>query len=360
MIIISTQCFPPRTGGIETLMCSLARALHRSGREVMVFADGYGGETGFDQNQPFPVRRISGLKPLRRYKKAKAVAKAAAGAKAVIVDTWKSLERLKPQEDRPILCLVHGTELPMICSRRKKSRIQKALAKATAIIPNSQYTADRLKHFSVDNSKIHVIHPGIEPPEATTTDSPRELRPGDGPVLISVGRLEARKGIDTVINLMPRLVKKYPSLHYFILGGGSQKKLLEALVTKQGLVEQVTFIGPVDETTRNAYLRASDLFVLPGRTEGNDVEGFGIAFIEAAWFGIPAVAGRAGGAVEAVIHNQTGLVCDGSDPEAVHAAICRLLDNDALREQLGKTAERRARDFLWSDVIKSYFPLLDA
>ena len=362
MIIISTQCFPPRTGGIETLMHSLAAALAHSGHEVTVFADGYGGaaETAFDREQPFTIRRFSGLKPWRRRKKAKAIATISAPGKvlAVITDSWKSLERLQPPAGRAVLCLAHGTELPVTCPERKTLRIKHALAKATAVIPNSQYTAERLKAFLPDVSKIHVIHPGIAPPPPGSAAVTRP--PGDGPVMISVGRLEDRKGIDSVIKLMPRLVEIYPCLHYFILGDGTRKKHLQTLVSRLGLGKNIHFIGAADKTALYAYLRSSDLFVLPGRMKGDDVEGFGIAFIEAAWFGVPAVAGRAGGAAEAVIDNETGLLCDGNDAEAIYAAIRRLLDNSALREQLGKNAERRARDFVWTEVIKKYLPLLKA
>lgn len=364
MIIITAQCFPPRTGGIETLMYSLARMLSRRDREVMVFADGHGtpGETAFDHNQSFAIKRTAGIRPLRRYKKARMISKLLLEGRVqgIIADTWKSLEYLRAPAVCPVLCLVHGTELPDKCPAGKRSRIEKALAKAAVIIPNSEYTAKRLEYFSINSSKIHVIHPGITEPDGSEME-PRTITrpPGKHPVLVSVGRLEARKGIDTVINLMPRLTKKYPALCYLVIGEGSQKKSLEDTVRKQGLREQVKFIGAVDEKQRNAYLKTGDLFVLPGRREGDDVEGFGIAFIEAAWFGLPAIAGRDGGAPEAVIDKLTGLTCRGEDEESVYATICRVLDDEDLRRRLGENAKDRARDFLWPKVINKYISLLN-
>ena len=97
--------------------------------------------------------------------------------------------------------------------------------------------------------------------------------------------------------------------------------------------------------------------MLPGRSLGDDVEGFGIAFIEAAWFGLPAVAGIAGGAAEAVIDNKTGLTCRGDDDEAVYTAIVRLLSDAAWRQRLGVAAQTRAQEFLWSHVLARYLPL---
>jgi len=97
---------------------------------------------------------------------------------------------------------------------------------------------------------------------------------------------------------------------------------------------------------------------MPGNANGNDVEGFGIAYIEAAYHGVPAIAGRSGGAAEAVIHEQTGLLCSPDDEKAFFAAVSRLLGDETLLKSMGKHAQKRAQSLLWANVINGYEKLL--
>lgn len=115
-------------------------------------------------------------------------------------------------------------------------------------------------------------------------------------------------------------------------------------------MKRVRFIHEADDAERNAWYAASDAFALPVRDEGDDVEGFGIVFLEAALAGLPSVAGRSGGAPEAVLDGETGLLVDSTDPQAIAGAVQRLRADPELRRRLGRTGcERGLRDFRWED-----------
>ncbi len=364
MIIISTQCFPPIIGGIENLVYNLALHLSIHGYDVIVFADASKcDDHAFDREQPFQIRRFSGWKPLRRRRKARAIHHLLKQGQctALITDSWKSLELIRTGFNVPRLCLAHGTEFPSHPNNVKLQRIKRALSKASTIVANSNYTASRLSLFVENQNRINVIYPGIcrftDPPEEIINPIKTRLS-GHKPVLISVGRIEKRKGMDTVLRVLPELLQDFPGLIYVIIGSGSQKDELQALASALGLSNHVFFLGFQNMDARNSWLKCSDVFILPVRQEKDDVEGFGMVFTEAAVFGIPAVAGNSGGAREAVIHKETGLVCDGNDPVSVASAIRQLLENETLRKSLGENARQRAESLLWDNTIKEYIRLL--
>jgi phosphatidylinositol alpha-1,6-mannosyltransferase len=362
MILISTQCFHPITGGIENLMYNLALNLSVSGYEVKVFADSAKGDNKHDLNQPFDVARFSGFKPIRRRKKAFNVQKQMIQNNVLICDSWKSLEFISPNSNVQIICLSYGTELPNKPTQKKLHRISSALSKANKIIAISRYTASRLTPFLNNQNNIQIINPGLSRP---SSPGPIELNyvknqlAGSGPVLVSVGRLEKRKGFDTIIKILPHLLHDFPKLVYVVIGEGSQKSFLKKLSYDLGISKKVKILGYQETLLRNAWLKQSDIFVLPARQEKNDVEGFGIVFIEAGWFCIPSVTGNTGGACEAVINGETGLVCNGESQASVLECIRKLLGDTALRSQMGKKARDRARSLLWENVIEDYVKLIE-
>lgn len=357
---------PPRTGGIENLLHGVSAALFSHGHEIIVFADSHGKtaeETAFDNKQGFTVKRYSGMKFLRRRNKAQDINLFIKNNKplGVICDSWKSLEHLRSEDLPAVLCLAHGTELPIQCSRAKSNRIKSALTKATAVIANSQYTAGRTKPFLATPEHLHVINPGIRQPIVADKNTIARVRAQLGqhsPVLISVARLQKRKGHSRIIRLLPKLLPKYPGLFYVIIGEGSEQTTLQKLVHTLKLEKHVLFAGATSEGELNAFLDHSHLFLMPGNTDGNDVEGFGIAYIEAAYYGVPAIAGRSGGATEAVIDEQTGLLCSADDEQAFFAAISRLLGDEVLLKKMGAHAQQRAQNLLWTKVIGNYEELL--
>ena len=127
-------------------------------------------------------------------------------------------------------------------------------------------------------------------------------------ILLSVGRLIERKGIDTVIQALPALLKRWPNLVYLIVGQGPAEKKLRQLVHNKNLAGRVYLIKNVTTQNLPAWYQLCDIFVLPARQIGPDVEGFGLVYLEANLFGKPVIGGRSGGVAEGVIDHQTGLL----------------------------------------------------
>lgn len=351
--LVLTQCFPPDAGGVERVMGALAAALARVG-EVEVLAD-EAGRRGLIAAPVGPrIRRFGGLKPLRRRLKALAAAGRAKGVDAIFADSWKSVELLAPPA-APLIVLAHGMEFPPEPRPAKAARIRAALAKATAIAANSADTAARLAPFAPAGAKLAVVNPPVDPPAPADPADMEALRAriGEGPIVATLARLEPRKGVDQVIRALPGL----PGVRHAVAGDGPDRPRLEALARELAVDDRVTFLGRVSEAEKSALYALSEVFAMPARAEGASVEGFGLVYLEAAWFGVPSVAGREGGAADAVQDGETGLLCDGGDAADVAAALGRLLRDPDLRRRLGAAARLRAQRAGWDAGLDRYLAL---
>ena len=364
MIVITTQCFPPDRGGIEALMGGLADTLHAKSHQVLVFADHIHTRDAAERATPYSVRRFGGLKPLRRWLKARAVAAALRANKVegVFADSWKSAEML-PRLTVPLAILVHGTEIPVQPSASKRRRIERTLARARSVIVNSAHTAAAVAPYLRDGmGRVRTIHPPIGPqiePSESALSRARTFVHARAPVLLTIARLEERKGVDMVIHALPEIVKSYPQAVYVVAGPGDDRERLEKLARELGVGERVLFTGPVDGEPKAALYAIADLFVMPARRVGNSIESYGIVYVEAGWYGVPSIAGRDGGASDAVLDGQTGLICDGADASDVARQINRALSDADLRRRLGEGAKQRSRGVAqWSETIRSYLDSL--
>lgn len=361
MILVNTQCFPPATGGIETLMYELSSALCAEGLEVLVYADGKNGGT---ESLPFALKRYSGIKPWRRLRKARDINQLIKlqRIRGLITDSWKSLEYLETSRVPVVLCLAHGSELPLDCTERKARRIILSLDKATVIVANSSFTAGKLRALKAQMERVQIIHPGTTPAPISDPgiDSlvQSELE-GYSPVLVTVARLDLRKGHQRILGILPELVQTYPKLLYLIIGDGPAHEPLVKMTREFGLERHVRFTGALYGQMKHAYLAQSDLFVMPCDSYGEQVEGFGMVYIEAAAHGLPCIAGNSGGSVEAVLHEETGLVCCAESSTDLLAAVRRLLLDTTLYQRLSNNARIWATNFDWSQVIRRYVKLLD-
>ena len=143
-------------------------------------------------------------------------------------------------------------------------------------------------------------------------------------------------------------------MKYIIIGDGPCRTELENEVKKLGLHKNVDFVGSLTGVEKNAYLINSDIFVMPGIKDKDNVEGFGIAYVEAAYYGVPGVANDVGGAAEAVLHNNTGLVCDANDMMQLKESLYRLIKEPKYRVALGENARKHAAANLWPSKINAY------
>jgi len=356
MILFATQNFLPSVGGTQIYVTGLADALAAKGHGVEVFCDtaSKGAAAKVDQVRNYPIRRFGGPRPLMRRRKARALVKRVAqgGVTAVITDTWKSLEHL-PAESLSklrVLCLGHGNEFLHAPESAKGKLLIACLAKADIVAANSQFTADLARPFTSGKTRIRVIWPGIVPPLGASRTAPRKDQ--DGPAILTIARLEPRKGIDVVLRALPALLKTHPDLSYDIGGKGDDRERLEGLVRSLELGKHVRFHGFTDEQMKAEMLQRADIFALPNRREHRSVEGFGIVFMEAAAYGVPSIAGMDGGASDAVLDGKTGLIADGESDAAVLAVLSRMLSNAAERRAMGNAARARFwKEFAWDAAI---------
>ena len=361
LIVLATQCFGPDVGGIEMLMTGLADHLSLSGFDVEVFADHVRARGIGELSRPYPIHRFGAIRPLRRLMKRRAIARAErnGGIFGLFADSWKSLAAV-PATSAPIAVLAHGTEFPLDPSPEKARRINAALRRARSIVASSHYTAGLVANFMLGvTAEIFVINPPIpplpEPPREACAEIDAAIA-GRGPVIATLARLEPRKGVDAVLRALPALRRRHPRLVYLVAGSGADLARLQALAVQLRIDDCVVFLGQVsDPRIKAALLTRSDLYAMPSRRVGNSVEGFGISYGEAAWFGVPSVAGGDGGAGDAVVDEVTGLICDGGDNQSVLGALTRLLDDEGLRKRLGAAAADLARAKLtWSASLPRY------
>jgi phosphatidylinositol alpha-1,6-mannosyltransferase len=250
----------------------------------------------------------------------------------------------------PYINYIHGEEITTEVPYRLFGRRRRLyLHKAAAVVAVSEFTRNALiEKMEVAPERIELIVNGVDAERFQPGPRPRDLEDRYGlagkRVLLTVGRLVERKGIDTTIRALPRILERCPDARYLVVGTGEYRARLEALVREEGVEDQVIFAGRVPHDELVAHYQLCDLFVMPNRELANfDTEGFGLVFLEANACGKAVVSGRAGGVVEAVLDGETGLNVDGDDVVAVADAIGGLLTDDARRERMGARGLEVAR-----------------
>ena len=247
----------------------------------------------------------------------------------------------------PYIVQVYGMDLAAASQRgRKRALARRILRSAQACIANSQSTAEMLKDFGVRADKVQVVYPLPEAPTPSTADVDR-LRTlhqlTNKKVIVTVGRLVARKGHSFVIDSLPTVLKTVPNAVYVVVGAGPVEAELKRRATD--LAVPVIFIGAVDKAERDAWFALADVFAMPVSTLPGDVEGFGMVYLEAGACSKPVIAGLSGGAVEAVIDGETGLIVTPST-ETVAKALITLLTDTTMSKRLGH-AGRMAFEQRW-------------
>jgi len=189
-------------------------------------------------------------------------------------------------------------------------------------------------------SKLVQIAPGIDVEHFVPTDSSKlraELGLADKSVIISVGRLVHRKGQDKLIAALPAIKVEVPNVHLVLVGVGPHQDYLEKLASKLNVSDCITFIGRINYAELPTYICLGDIFAMPSRSRffGLEVEGLGIVYLEASACGLPVVGGKSGGAPDAVLIGETGLVVDGTKPAEIAGACIELLNNPELCALMG-------------------------
>lgn len=369
-VLFLTGSYPPESGGIAELVSSLARALVSNGESVEVITPVRGaadGETGLKVTE-FELPGRGYLKRVARCRRTLRNALRHGDFDRVLVSTWSpfavGITGKAGDPDIDILC--HGLDLlqPM-SSRRYRWLMRRTLMGASRIIANSGYTADLAVKAGAVPSAVRIIHPGVDTvrfqPRSVSAQMNRELTSSDSrTVLLTVGRLVPRKGVDTVIRILPRLAHRYPDLLYLVAGSGPDRPRLEELAIETGVADRVTFLGPTPTADLPSLYSLADIFVMPNRLieEKGDVEGFGIVFMEAAAAAVPAVGGNSGGAPDAIADGVTGFVVTPDAADELFDRLDTLLSDSGLRKRMGAEGRKRAvREFQWDQIARAYCEL---
>ncbi len=255
----------------------------------------------------------------------------------------------------PYFVSTHGMDIMLPQrSARKEKVMMKILGQAKFVTANSRFTQKELLNLRLPEAKIEVIYPCPNVQAANQPDSLKigqiesQLKIAGKRILLTVGRLVKRKGQGLVIEVLPKLLKKFPNLVYLIVGHGPEEDCLKARVKSLGLEQVVIFLGNVSDQDLPAYYQLADVFVMPAVDLAGDVEGFGIVYLEAASFGLPSVAGKSGGMMEAVVDGQTGLLAEPNNYDDLIDKISCLLCDQALYQKIAIKARIRVeRDFDW-------------
>jgi phosphatidylinositol alpha-1,6-mannosyltransferase len=259
---------------------------------------------------------------------------------------------------RPYLLYAHGEEvLIALGSRRLRWMIPRLYNGAAAIIANSRKTKALLEDIGVRPGKIQVIHPGVEAMAFRIgNDAALGIRQrhnlGQSPVLLTVGRLQRRKGQDMVIRALPRIAEKFPDVKYVVVGTGEDEAFLQRLAGNIGVQDKVILVGQVVDSEQAAYYAACDLFIMPNRQIGPDVEGFGMVFLEAGAAGKPVIGGCSGGTGEAIRDGVTGIRVDGENVEAIAAAVIEMLADPDKARTMGEHGRQWVESaFTWESIV---------
>ena len=209
------------------------------------------------------------------------------------------------------------------------------------------------------------IAPGIDVEHFIPTDATvlrNSLGLSDKKVIVSVGRLVHRKGQDYLIEAMPEILKSIPQAHLLLVGEGPYREHLQTLVKKHNLEASVTFIGRIQYKDLPTYICVGDIFAMPSRSRlmGLEVEGLGIVYLEASSCGLPVLAGDSGGAPDALVQNETGVVVNGTDDQQIAAAAIKLLTNIELSKKMGLAGRQWIIDnWRWEIWSKDFEKLLN-
>lgn len=241
---------------------------------------------------------------------------------------------------------------------RKKKMAAKILTSAKYVSANSDYTKKIVQSFGVKEDKIKIVNPGIAVKRASdSADLKVKYGLRDKKVLLSIGRLVERKGFDKVIESLPSVWRKLPELVYVLIGRGEDEGRLKKLARGE---ERIIFINKeISEFDKWRWLSIADVFIMPSRASSNDVEGFGIVYLEANILGKPVIAGRAGGAQEAVKDGVSGILVNPEDINDIKNAILKIFQDDKLREMISTRARQRAEEeFNWQVILEKFRELL--
>lgn len=342
-VMLATPDFPPMPGGIQLLLAQLVRHADWDTTVVCLAEEGH---EAADANLAADVIRVAPAPNHRLSIMRLAVATARAirrRAPDVVVSGHLVLGPAVVAATRrprcPTMQYVYAKEIG-----KRQGIARTVLPHIDATIAISDYTRDLVIAAGAPPDRVHLVLPGGgDDASASMQPAARE------PTVVTVARLEDRyKGFDVVMRAMPLVRASVGDARWIVVGDGSLRGELQATAQRWGLSSYVSFLGAVDDQTRDEVLRRGTVFVMPSRVPaGGGGEGFGIVYLEAGAAGLPVVAANEGGATSAVLDGITGLLCDPRDHVAVADRIIRLLTDPELARRLGEAGRARQQELSW-------------
>ncbi|RIA10251.1 phosphatidylinositol alpha-1,6-mannosyltransferase [Flavobacteriaceae bacterium MAR_2010_72] len=360
ILIVSSE-FPPQPGGIGNHAHHLATNLQKQGCQVQVLCDHRSSdgelETAFDASLQVKVHRIAvqRLRMLMYFKRLQLLFRLIKEVDVVMASGKFSLWAVAFCSEfytKKYIAIVHGTEVnfkPFVL----RQSIAYALKRFHKVICVSNYTKSLIDYLQLKS--VYVIPNGIA--SVTWLNASVEPMVIEGhPKLVTVGNVTERKGQIHVVKQLPELLKVFPDLHYHCIGIPTEKEKVLSVAKHLNVEQHVTFHGRVEEHQLQALLLGGDVFVmLSAATATGDVEGFGIAILEANALGLPAIGALECGIEDAIAHKQSGLLIPLGDPQSFIEAI-----NSILNEKEGYAARAKAwaQQHDWGIIIKRYLELI--
>lgn len=360
-ILLVTRNLPPLVGGMERLNWHMARELSKYGDVCVI------GPIGAAALAPKGVRVIEvPLRPLWRF---------------LAAALWQSVRFARRWRPDVILAGSGLTALPvLLAARLAEARAAAyvhgldlvvphpvyrrlwipALRRMNGIVVNSRATCAQAEALGISPSRMAIVHPGVQMPVGgSATDEADRFRAehglGDGPLLLSIGRLSARKGLlEFVQESLPRIVKASPATVLLIVGGApsdalhsraQDPKAIQEAAARAGIAASVRFLGQIGDEELGAAYRAASVHVFPVINIPGDPEGFGMVAVEAAAHGLPTAAFANGGVTDAVAEGVSGRLVKGGDYDALADAVVELLAHD---RALAENCRTFAKRFEWS------------
>jgi len=369
-----TNDFGPRAGGIETFVHGLIERLPKD--SVIVYTSAQENSATFDAKwlQDFGVEVIRDrskiLLPTPRVTMAckkilrqRNLTRVAFGAAAPLGLMARFLKQAGAEK---IVALTHGHEVWWAKVVPFSLLIRVMSKNLDAITYLGDYTKGEISKalHKNDLSKLVQIAPGIDVDHFAPVDSSdlrAELGLTDKSAIISVGRLVHRKGQDQLIASLPAIRAKIPNAHLVLVGVGPYQEHLEKLAAKLQVTDCLTFIGRINYSDLPKYICIGDIFAMPSRSRffGLEVEGLGIVYLEASACGLPVIGGKSGGAPDAVLIGESGLVVDGTSTLEIAEACIELLSNPELCAVMGATGRQWIiENWRWEIWASKYAALL--
>jgi phosphatidylinositol alpha-1,6-mannosyltransferase len=374
-VLFVTNDFGPRAGGIETFIIGLIQ--RRPFGQTIVYTSWqanaekydaewlskYGVEVIRDRSKILlPTPRVA--LALKKIVRTRGIATAAFGAAAPLGLLSASIKRAGVTRT---VALTHGHEVWWAKLFPFNLLLRRIGSTVDVLTYLGEFTQTAISKALTNNARgaMVKIAPGIDTDHFAPTDAlvlRRSLGLEDKKVIVSVGRLVHRKGQDYLIEAMPLILNKVPQAHLLLVGQGPYRDHLEKLVERHGLRNSVTFIGRIDYKELPMYLCVGDVFAMPSRSRlmGLEVEGLGIVYLEASACGLPVLAGNSGGAPDAVVQDETGLVVSGTDEQQIASAAIDLLSNPDLAQKMGMAGRQWIVDnWRWEIWSKQFEALLN-